>query len=88
MPAFMMLRCRQILQVCWKIGIQVPQQLKLVGFDDVNIASLTTPPITTVHQPIKEMAEMAVELILQAKDGKLVPKRSTLPVTLVKRGTV
>ena len=66
----------------------MPQQLKLVGFDDVNIASLTTPPITTVHQPIKEMAEMAVELILQAKDGKLVPKRSTLPVTLVKRGTV
>ena len=54
----------QLLQVCAKLGRKVPEQLKIVGFDDVNIASLTTPPITTIHQPIKEMAATAVELLV------------------------
>lgn len=77
----------QILQVCCKLDIQVPEQIKLVGFDDVNIAALTTPPITTIHQPIWEMAEMAVDLLTRAAENKVVPKRSILPVTLVERGT-
>ena len=75
----------QILQVCGKLGISVPKDIKLIGFDDVNIASLTTPRITTIHQPIKEMAEMAVELLINAAEGKVVAKRSLLPVCVVKR---
>lgn len=75
----------QVLQVCNKIGITVPQEVKLVGFDDVNIASLCTPRITTIHQPVKEMAEMAIETLIQANEGKTVPKRSMLPVRLVER---
>lgn len=77
----------QILQVCNKLQIAVPEQLKIVGFDDVNIASLTTPTITTIHQPIKEMAQMAVDLLIAAQEGKTVAKRSLLPVSLVVRGT-
>lgn len=77
----------QLLQVCRKIGISVPEQLKIIGFDDVNIASLTTPPITTIHQPIKEMAKMAVELLASACKGEIVPSRTTLPVSLVERET-
>lgn len=77
----------QLLQVCAKLGISVPDKLKIVGFDDVNIASFTTPPITTIHQPIKEMAKMAVELLISAGEGNIVPSRTTLPVTLVTRGT-
>ena len=61
--------------------------MKIVGFDDVNIASLTTPPITTIHQPIKEMAKMAVELLVRSGNGELVPNRTTLPVSLVVRET-
>lgn len=75
----------QILQVCRKMNIQVPDQIKVVGFDDVNIASLTTPRITTIHQPVKEMAKIAVELLISASEGNIVPNRSTLPVSLVKR---
>ena len=75
----------QILQVCSKLGIHVPQDIKLVGFDDVNISSLTTPRITTIHQPIKEIAELTLELLINAQDGKTVAKRSLLPVSLVKR---
>jgi len=77
----------QILQVCRKLEIGVPSQLKLVGFDDVIISSSTTPQITTIHQPIKEMAKLAVDLLISASEGNVVPKRSTLPVSLVKRET-
>ena len=75
----------QVLQVCSKLGIRVPEDIKLVGFDDVNISSLTTPRITTIHQPIKEIAELTLELLINAQDGKTVAKGSLLPVSLVKR---
>ena len=77
----------QVLQVCYKLGISVPDKMKLVGFDDVLLSELTIPPITTIHQPIKEMAEMAVNALKAASDGKVVAKRVMLPVHLVQRGT-
>lgn len=77
----------QILQVCYKLGIHVPEQLHLVGFDDVNVSFLTTPRITTIHQPIKEMAQTAVNHLIDAVEGKVVPRRTMLPVALVKRDT-
>ena len=48
---------------------------------------MTTPPITAIHQPIKEMAATAVELLVRAGGGQVVPSRTTLPVSLVVRGT-
>lgn len=77
----------QILQVCLKLNIRVPEQLKIVGFDDVFVSSITTPTITTIHQPIKEMAELAISLLIDATENKLVPSITTLPVRLVKRET-
>lgn len=75
----------QVLQVCAKIGKRVPDDIKLVGFDDVNIAQLTVPPITTIHQPIKEMATNAVDILISAAEGNTVPKKTLLPVTLIMR---
>ncbi len=77
----------QIIQVCTKLGKKIPDDLQLVGFDDVLIATVTTPEITTIHQPIKEMAEAAVELLVSASKNKIVATRTLLPVSLVKRGT-
>ena len=51
----------QVIQVCNELNIKIPQDIKLVGFDDVEISKLTTPTITTIHQPIKEMARLAIE---------------------------
>lgn len=75
----------QVLQVCARLNIKVPKQLKVVGFDDVLVSSITTPTITTIHQPIKEMAQMAISLLIDASKDKIVPSRTTLPVSLVKR---
>ena len=75
----------QTLQICRKLHILVPEQMKVIGFDDVLMASLTTPQLTTIHQPVKEMAEIALNLLDDAVAGKLVPKRTVLPVRLVER---
>lgn len=77
----------QVLQVCRRLGVPVPLKMKIVGFDDVNIAALTTPQLTTIHQPVREMAEIAVSLLYDAVSGKMVPKRTVLPVYLVERET-
>ncbi len=77
----------QTLQVCRKLNISVPGQMKIIGFDDVNIATLTTPQLTTIHQPVKEMSRMAVNLLHDAVMGKLVIRRTVLPVYLVERET-
>ncbi len=77
----------QVIQVCARKGIRVPEQMKVVGFDDVNVAALTTPGITTIRQPVKEMAEAAVTLAVKAAKGDMVPATSMFPVTLVERGS-
>ena len=75
----------QALQVCRKLNISVPEQMKVIGFDDVYIASLTTPQLTTIHQPIREMAEIALKMMQDSLAGKLVARKTVLPVYVVKR---
>lgn len=77
----------QALQVCQRMQISVPGQLKVIGFDDVYLSSLMAPSLTTIHQPIREMAELAVSLLNDIVAGKLVAKRTLLPVYLVERET-
>lgn len=77
----------QIIQVCDSIGKKIPEDLKLIGFDDIIFAQYTSPQLTTIHQPIKEMASLAISLIRDASEGKVVPKQSILPVKLIERGT-
>ena len=75
----------QVIQVCAEMGKQIPDDIKLVGFDDVALSSLTTPQISTIHQPTKEMAEMAVDSLIKTGNQETVPSKIVLPVSLVKR---
>lgn len=77
----------QLIQVCYKLNKKIPEDIQIIGFDDTTLATLMTPEITTIHQPIKEMATMAVDTVINASEGRMVAKRSILPVHLVKRGT-
>ena len=67
-------------------GRRVPQDISLVSFDDIPVASATEPPLTTVRQPIGRMAVLAVEALLdlieQPGSG---PQRIVLPTQLVIR---
>ena len=53
-----------LLQAAFQHGIRVPEQLSIVGFDDVDAATYMVPPLTTVSQRGSEMGEMAASLIL------------------------
>ena len=77
----------QVLQVCREKGMTVPGRMKVVGFDDEYLASLTVPEITTIRQPLKEMAETAISMIAKAAAGEMVAARSVFPVQLIQRGT-
>lgn len=78
----------QVIQICQKLGLSVPGQMKVVGFDDVLVSELATPAITTIHQPVKEMARLAVEFIDRSLNGEIVPTSTVLPVRLVRRDSV
>jgi LacI family transcriptional regulator len=56
------------IEVANKLHIKVPNQLSVAGFDDTAVASLTWPALTTVRQPITQMAETAVEMLLRHLD--------------------
>ena len=75
----------QLIQVATRMGRSVPEDLKIVGFDDTYFAEMVTPMLTTIHQPIKEMATAAVELLIAASKGETVARRTMLPVCLVQR---
>ena len=67
-------------------GLRVPEDIAVVGFDDSPIASLTSPTLTTVRQPIYRLgAEAARLLIDQLQDGPPEPQRERLPVEMVIR---
>ena len=75
----------QVIQVCNEIKIRIPEDIKLVGFDDVDISQLTTPRITTVHQPIKEMARLSIGLIYDKYNNIEVNEKTILSIKLIIR---
>lgn len=71
------------------LGLLVPDDLSIVGFDDVDVAQFTDPPLTTVHQPIRRKGEEVVRLLLAGgrhrDEGPL--EQQVLETRLVVRGT-
>ena len=85
LPAVMLLESQSI-QACSALGKRVPEDVQIVGFDDVNIATLVNPMLTTIRQPMKEMAQLAVDAILKNRGGGVMPAKVVLPVSLMRRG--
>jgi LacI family transcriptional regulator len=68
-------------------GIKIPEQLSVVGFDDVFPAQYLSPELTTVHQPFRLIARKAIEMILDHRSGQLEERTAILPTRLVVRGS-
>ena len=67
-----------ILLACRQQGLAVPQQLSVVGFDDIDAAGYVTPPLTTVHQPRLQLGQQAMQMALsllkdQTGQDRLLP---------------
>ncbi|MDG4767456.1 LacI family DNA-binding transcriptional regulator [Solwaraspora sp. WMMD406] len=70
----------------WRLGLTVPRDLSVVGFDDIDNARWCCPPLTTIRQPLAEMAATAARLILDLAAGRPATNtRIEIGTTLVVR---
>ncbi|MFI1377200.1 LacI family DNA-binding transcriptional regulator [Streptomyces longwoodensis] len=76
-----------VLQAARVRGLSVPRDLSVVGYDDVSLAQWTSPPLTTVHQPLRHMAEEATRMLLEPADPDGTARRIELATRLVVRQT-
>lgn len=77
----------QVITICNKRGIKIPDQIKIVGYDDIDLCKLCSPSITTIHQSVDEICQYAVESIIFKAENKTMPSSITFPVRLIKRET-
>jgi Transcriptional regulators len=75
-----------LLTVARDQGVRIPEDIAIVGFDDLLIAQLSTPALTTIRQPLKEMAEAAYKMAVTNRDEILrKPQRVLFKPELVVR---
>jgi LacI family sucrose operon transcriptional repressor len=76
-----------VIEVCNQIGRRVPDDVRLVGYDDIELSSMFHPYLTTIRQPLRAMAECAVETLLKLINKEDVQREHTFPVCLIERET-
>ncbi|GCE45368.1 LacI family transcriptional regulator [Thermosporothrix hazakensis] len=76
-----------VLLACRDLGIAVPQQLSLVGFDDVITASYVSPALTTVHQPKLQLGQLAAQTMLDILQNRPVENHLLFPSLIVRSST-
>jgi LacI family transcriptional regulator/LacI family repressor for deo operon, udp, cdd, tsx, nupC, and nupG len=74
------------LLACRELGIAVPEELSIVGFDDIELTRYVTPPLTTIHQPRLRLGHLATEVLLDLLAGRPAENHVLLP-SLIARGS-
>lgn len=71
-----------------ELGVKIPEDLSVFGFDDTFYSSLLETPLTTMRQPVKTLAEEACRVILDLIEGKKTQRSVKLPAEIVERKSV
>ena len=70
-------------------GVQVPHDISIMGFDDISICEMVTPPLSTIHQPAFDTGKLAAKYLLDKIEGQITePVRITTKPVLVERKSV
>jgi len=71
------------------LGLRIPEDVSFVGFDDIPMAEIAQPPLTTIRHPVREMMETAVALLVGRLQGTYteLAKHMTVTPTLVLRAS-
>ena len=78
----------QVIATCSRRGIKIPDQIKVVGYDDIDLCTIFNPSITSIRQAISEISLYAVESIIsKAEKDKPIPSCIIFPVELIERET-
>lgn len=72
---------------CRELGLGIPRDISVVGFDDIHLCQIVNPPLTTVRQPLEALMKSAVDLLIGRMEGnnKTAPAHLTLTPELVVR---
>jgi LacI family transcriptional regulator/LacI family repressor for deo operon, udp, cdd, tsx, nupC, and nupG len=76
-----------VLMACQARGIAVPQQLSVVGFDDISLASYVTPALTTVRQPKVELGRLATQVMLDLLRNQPGQNHTLMPALVSRAST-
>ena len=77
-----------VMEAARRRGLRLPSELSVIGFDDIRFSRHMDPPLTTIAQPMREIGEGTVRLLLDILSGKtIVPTAVTLPHRLVVRSS-
>ena len=76
-------------QALYQAGLRVPDDIAIVGYDDIELARYMTPPLTTIHQPKDELGELAIDVLIhRMAQPALQQQRLQLTPVLMERGSV
>jgi LacI family repressor for deo operon, udp, cdd, tsx, nupC, and nupG len=77
-----------VIEIARQRGVRVPRDLSVIGFDDIRFARHLDPPLTTIAQPMREIGEGTVRMLVDILAGRpIAPVSVTLPHTLVVRSS-
>jgi DNA-binding LacI/PurR family transcriptional regulator len=72
----------------FELGLSIPDDVSVVGYDDVPMAAWPSFNLTTIRQPVRRMVEATVDILLNQIEGESAPNRIRIDGPLVKRGSV
>lgn len=76
-------------QALWQVGLRIPQDMAIIGYDDIELARYMMPPLTTIHQPKDELGELAVDVLIhRMAQPDMEQQRLQLTPVLTERGSV
>jgi LacI family transcriptional regulator len=70
-----------------ELGLRVPEDLSVIGFDDIPEAASANPPLTTMAQPLHDLGARALQMLIELLDGREVPAHVQLSAELVVRAS-
>lgn len=76
-----------VLRAVKELGLRVPQDIAVVGFDDFEMAEIVQPHLTVVAQPAYDLGRTSAMLLFARIDGKALQEEIVLPVELIVRGS-
>jgi LacI family transcriptional regulator len=71
-----------VMRTAVQLGIAVPQELSIAGFDDIVLARQVYPALTTIRQPLTEMAERAAAILVKGSEGSSATGTEIVPATI------
>lgn len=76
------------MQKARELGLRVPEDVSITGFDDIDLAGVVAPGLTTVRVPHRRMGQAAAEMLVKLIDKQAVERQIEIPTAIVERGTL